>query len=1020
MLRLSFLGGLSLALAGATVTFGADFAGGVGTAVDPYQIATAEHLDNVRGHLAAHFRMTADVDLGVAPWNTGAGWNPIGSSLATNRFTGVFDGAGYAIQNLSIVRSNTTYQALFGYLDGATVRNLLLGKADVRGGDHTAVLAGHMQNATVENTHAGGHVLGDTYVGGLAGEMVGGSLRGISVACTIQGSQNTGGLAGRCNNGVLRQSHVTGTVQGGSHSGGLVGNCYQVMLADCYSRATVSGTSYVGGALGYSTYGRSHRLYSAGAVSGTASHVGGFVGYAYGSAVADCYWDTQTSGQATSSAGAGRTTAQMLQRATFEHYNFFTLWRIDEGHDYPTLRDLSGYAEPATLSPTNLAGAGTPGSPYIITTADELNVVRQDLSAHYRLGNDIDLSTCVIWDEGAGWEPIGTSVATNRFSGVFDGAGYAIRSLPIERSGTSHQGLFGYLDGATVRDVRLESVSLHGGDYTGPLAGYALNSTVTNTHASGDVSGRSYVGGFVGCTSGGSLLGVSASCTVESALNYAGGLTGDLTGSGAIVSNAYTLGTVRGANYTGGLAGRGYQATLYDSYSRAAVSGASYIGGAFGHHHYGGMYRCYSAGAVSGTANYIGGLTGYRYSATATDCYWDTQTSGQATSAAGTGQTTTQMLQQATYSGWDFVTIWEIEETLAYPRHRGSTASIALTPVVRWHSNDASTGSVFEVVANTAWTSRTDDAWIVIGAGMSGRDNGSVVYSLSANPVPALRTGTITVSNTLGVAQTFTVHQEAVLSISPQDDGHDAAASAGHAIAVAGNVSWTAQANAAWLVVTAGAAGTNDGTVVYSVAENTTLVGRTNTITIAGGGLQRTFTVTQAGAPTYLEIAPDWREHSRAASAGHTLTVTANMDWNAAVDAAWLQITGATNGTGNGTVSYAVQASDTHLSRDGEITVSGGGLSRTLRVRQRGTNTVNVTVATAGDGVATGAGTYFQGQTVWLTAIPGAVGSFSRWTELGITVSGNTNYSFVAESDHAVTAVFLSELPPRGAIFKLR
>lgn len=52
----------------------AQFAGGSGTAEDPYLVATADHLNNVRDHLNKHFLQTADIDIGVPPWNEGEGW----------------------------------------------------------------------------------------------------------------------------------------------------------------------------------------------------------------------------------------------------------------------------------------------------------------------------------------------------------------------------------------------------------------------------------------------------------------------------------------------------------------------------------------------------------------------------------------------------------------------------------------------------------------------------------------------------------------------------------------------------------------------------------------------------------------------------------------------------------------------------------------------------------------------------------------------------------------------------------
>ena len=78
--------------------------------------------------------------------------------------------------------------------------------------------------------------------------------------------------------------------------------------------------------------------------------------------------------------------------------------------------------------------------------------------------------------------------------------------------------------------------------------------------------------------------------------------------------------------------------------------------------------NCYSAGAISGSN--VGGLIGYNSAGTYNDCFWDTQTSGQATSGGGTGKTTAQMKQQATFENWNFSTIWAIVEDTSYPTLR--------------------------------------------------------------------------------------------------------------------------------------------------------------------------------------------------------------------------------------------------------------------------------------------------------------------------------------------------------------
>ena len=88
----------------------------------------------------------------------------------------------------------------------------------------------------------------------------------------------------------------------------------------------------------------------------------------------------------------------------------------------------------------NTDGDGTSSNPHVVTTLDELQAVQGDLSAHYVLGNNINASETETWNSGAGFTPIGNGV---EFSGNFDGQGYTIDGLYINRPNTNNVGLFG-------------------------------------------------------------------------------------------------------------------------------------------------------------------------------------------------------------------------------------------------------------------------------------------------------------------------------------------------------------------------------------------------------------------------------------------------------------------------------------------------------------------------------------------------------------------------------------------------
>ena len=152
-------------------------------------------------------------------------------------------------------------------------------------------------------------------------------------------SSNTGGLVGQ-NNGMISKSYATGAVSGRYWVGGLVGyNNSGGTISDCYAVGHVNGDSRVGGLLGVNSSGGTiSDCYAVGGVMGTVN-VGGLVGE-NGGTVNDSFWDTESSGQATSAGGTGKTTVQMKQQATFSGWNFSDPWGIFENQTPPLLQAI--------------------------------------------------------------------------------------------------------------------------------------------------------------------------------------------------------------------------------------------------------------------------------------------------------------------------------------------------------------------------------------------------------------------------------------------------------------------------------------------------------------------------------------------------------------------------------------------------------------------------------------------------------------------------------------------------------
>jgi hypothetical protein len=327
-------------------------------------------------------------------------------------------------------------------------------------------------------------------------------------------------------------------------------------------------------------------------------------------------------------------------------------WQIGENGTAP--------APAAGGSATSLlVGDGTSGNPYQISSLNSLYWVSLNTAEwgkYFLQTANINASETSTWFSGAGWTPIGTNIVS--FTGKYDGNHFTIDGLYISRSDVDGQALFGFTEGAVFTNIGMVNVNISGRQYPSALAAALTNGSMSNCYSTGTISGMYFTGGLAGSVSTNSTISNSySSCTVSSTLDYTGGLVGRLWG-GSIV-NSYATGSVTGVrDYTGGLAGNCVSgATLSNSYSTGSVSGSGHVGGLTGTNSSSTITNCYSTGSVIGSSNY-GGLIGSATTATVTNSFWDTQTSVQSTSAAGTGKTTAEMKEYATFyykNGWDFL-----------------------------------------------------------------------------------------------------------------------------------------------------------------------------------------------------------------------------------------------------------------------------------------------------------------------------------------------------------------------------
>lgn len=225
-------------------------------------------------------------------------------------------------------------------------------------------------------------------------------------------------------------------------------------------------------------------------------------------------------------------------------------------------------------------GEGTEENPYLVGNAEELNSVREDLEAHYKQIDHIDLK------DFPEWEPIGDSYS-DYFAGSYDGDGYTISNLKIRAdSGSQGAGLFGLVFDATFKDIHLRDVDVDGLNYVGALVGYAIDSSEISTTSAvgGIVKGEISVGGLIGATSSGFVLKESITRLKVIAGGGegsfgAGGLVGK--GQGELVENCYSESDVEAPYTAGGIVGES-TGNVKNSYSSGVISGSSNVGGLVG------------------------------------------------------------------------------------------------------------------------------------------------------------------------------------------------------------------------------------------------------------------------------------------------------------------------------------------------------------------------------------------------------------------------------------------------------
>lgn len=310
---------------------------GTGTVEDPYLIANCVQLQEVQNHLSANYLLNNDIDCSdTQNWNGGKGFDPIGD--VNNPFTGVFNGGGNEISNMTIDRADDTYGqgqddetyvGIFAYALNATIKNIDVVNSKVKGYVYVGGIVGYEANSTLENLtfnvgtednscdpghcvwarfgQYGGGIVGymnggtltnattagpvkgsGIIIGGIVGHMENATLTNVSSSSNIDGGQTLGGIVGEAFYSIITNAHASGNVlvteeqnvgKQGATGGGLAGLLIQSQISNSDATGTVTGLSAIGGFSGYIVNSQITDSFTTGEVNAQSSPAGGFAGF---------------------------------------------------------------------------------------------------------------------------------------------------------------------------------------------------------------------------------------------------------------------------------------------------------------------------------------------------------------------------------------------------------------------------------------------------------------------------------------------------------------------------------------------------------------------------------------------------------------------------------------------------------------------------------------------------------------------------------------------------------------------
>jgi len=308
---------------------------GEGTEDDPYTIWDIDGLQKIGSEdysLDAYYELGRDIDASETKnWNDGKGFYPIGGYEDQDNyiaFTGTLDGQGYEISGLYINRRDERGMGLFSAIENARVKNLSFNSVNIAGLSGVGALTGYsFGNSTIERVSVEGKTRASNTVGLLVGSSQGFILES-STRGEVEGVYlSIGGLTG-ANMGKIENSYSKSKVKLDRNAGSVyaLGGITGVNLIDPDNpKGQIKNTYFVG---------EVYKLETSGGITGEFPPSQWEIGE-----VVNSYYDKEIL-EWSEGPGTPKTTEEMMQKETFEDWDFESVWTIEEGDDYPTLQKL--------------------------------------------------------------------------------------------------------------------------------------------------------------------------------------------------------------------------------------------------------------------------------------------------------------------------------------------------------------------------------------------------------------------------------------------------------------------------------------------------------------------------------------------------------------------------------------------------------------------------------------------------------------------------------------------------------